>query len=122
MLQQAKWLVSYSWSMRNFLLRLVAKQYGQTEKVLTVRVKGPVFDHLIEVGEVVRGIVSCKKETNLSCEIPMCVSTAQARTKRARRNWGPAFFLYITQNCSCDLSMCVWAAQGHMCALICVLS
>ena len=108
--------------MRNFLLRLFAKQYGQTEKVLTVRVKGPVFNHLIEVGEVVHGIVSCKKATNLSCEMSMCVSTAQARTKPAPRNWGPAFFLYITQNCSCDLSMCVWAAQGQMCALICVLS
>ena len=67
----------------------------------------------------------------------MCVSIAQAHTKRVSRDWGPAFFLYISmQNGSFDMSMWLSTENARatcssqswdlicvlLCALICVLS
>ena len=54
---------------------------------------------------------------NCSCEISMCVSTAQAHAKRLSRDSCTALFLQIsTQKAldgSCDMSMCVSTAQAH---------
>ena len=72
------------------LFILFPKQCAHTEGVLTVRVKlGPVFN-----GGVHRGVLFLSNSTqNGFYEMSMCVSIAQARTKRAPRDLGPAFFL-----------------------------
>ena len=87
------------------------KQCGHTEGVLTVAVgarclkpkvvsgakmvllKCPCAFRLHGLAQNWPGIFPINFHTNSSCEMSMCVSTAQARTKRCLRDWGPAFFL-----------------------------
>ena len=93
-------------------------QCGHTEGVLAVHEwKGPVF----RFNRGVHMVSSCAaffltiSTPNGSCEMSMCVSTAQARTKCASRSWGHRFSSSVLSYvCS---SMC-----NHMCArIICVL-
>ena len=69
---------------------LFPKQCGHTEGVLAVRVKARC---LIEVVAGACGNFPVEFHQNGSCEMSMCVSTAQARAKRVLRNQRPAFFL-----------------------------
>ena len=65
------------------------QQYGHTEAVLMLRAKGPVFNRGGRIS--VRHFAVYITTKICYCKVSMCVSTAQACTKRAPRNWGSSF-------------------------------
>ena len=72
----------FRWRSRIVLYILFLRQCGHTEGVLTVR------------GYPSRPAFSQKKTTQNGsyCEMSICISTAQARTKRVSRSWGARHF------------------------------
>jgi len=88
------------------------KQRGHTEAVLTVTVQAGGVQSRWYPGHLAFSLQI--SALNASCDMSMCISTAQARTKRWPRDAGPAFSLQISaQNASCDMSMCISTAQGR---------
>ena len=91
-LYHQSWWSSASFDMLNSHLcwSFFPKQCGHTEGVLTVRVKARCLIEVVSGG--VRHF-SCKFPQNGSCEMSMCVSTVQARTKRCAAGFaGSNFF------------------------------
>ena len=71
-----------------FLRFLFPKHCDRTEGVLTVSVKASVHSRWYPRHPAFSLQISAQ---NGSCDMSMCISTAQPRTKRAWQSWGAAF-------------------------------
>ena len=110
---------SYDWPIAGKLgcgLSAIFK-YIKLEYVFFPQTVWPMWPHWgvlkVTVGARCSAFSLNKFIQNRSCEMSMCVSTAQALANRCPSDWRPTFFLHISmQTGSCEMSMCVSTAQA----------
>ena len=76
------------------ILGIIGESNISLNTVSTLRVL-VVFKAGIRSRFVLGILFSVNSRKHSSCDMPMCVSTVQTRTKRGSRSWGVVFFSYL---------------------------